>query len=154
MQSLRRTASNVAASEPDDPWRTTMNRRKTFAHALTALSAIFFTASIVRAQEPDALSVEWEGKKPCEKLHEDDQIRILRCVFPPGAKHLRHQHPTNFFYLLSGGKVQGQNASGLLPPQDFATDASALSPPVSWHEVTNVGDTTVGFLVVEMKYKK
>src|SRR5262245_55693969 len=32
---------------------------------------------------PDALSVEWQGKKPCEGLHEDDQIRVLRCTFPP-----------------------------------------------------------------------
>ena len=33
---------------------------------------------------PDALSVEWQGQKPCEKLFEDAQIRIARCTFPPG----------------------------------------------------------------------
>ena len=61
---------------------------------------------------PDALSVEWQGKKPCEKLHEDDQMRILRCTFPPGAKHVRHQHPANFVYALSGGKLNTESASG------------------------------------------
>jgi quercetin dioxygenase-like cupin family protein len=70
---------------------------------------------------PDALSVEWQGIKPCEKLHEDDQIRILRCTFPPGSKHVRHQHPSNFSYVLSGGKLQVQNASGLQPPREIAT---------------------------------
>ena len=34
---------------------------------------------------PDALSVEWQGKKPCEKLYEDSQIRVARCTFPPPA---------------------------------------------------------------------
>jgi hypothetical protein len=52
-------------------------------------------------QEADAMAVEWQRKKPCEKLHEDDQIRILRCTFHPGAKHLRH--PASFGYWLSGG---------------------------------------------------
>jgi len=103
---------------------------------------------------PDALSVEWQGKKPCEKLHEDDQIRVLRCTFPPGTKHVRHQHPANFIYTLSGGKIVVENANGVQPQQELATDFSTLSPPVPWHEGTNTGDTTLRFLIIEMKYKK
>lgn len=107
------------------------------------------------AQEvPDALSVEWQGKKPCEKLHEDDQIRILRCTLPPGAKHVRHQHPAAFNYTLSGGKLQVENASGLQPQQEIATDLNGLAPPVPWHEATNVGDTTFRAVIIEMKYKR
>jgi beta-alanine degradation protein BauB len=101
----------------------------------------------------DALSVEWQGKKPCEKLHEDDQIRILRCTFPPGGKHVRHQHPANFVYVLSGGKLQEESTSGTRD-LDVLTDAYVLSKPVPWHEVTNTGDTTERFIVVEMKYQK
>jgi quercetin dioxygenase-like cupin family protein len=55
---------------------------------------------------PDALSVEWQGKKPCGKLFEDGQIRIARCTFPPGAGHACHSHPSNFTYVLSGGQAQ------------------------------------------------
>jgi len=117
----------------------------------TAILAILVPANA--QDEPDALSVEWQGKKPCEKLHEDDQIRVLRCTFPPGAKHVRHQHPANFVYVLSGGIVQAENASSTQPPQELATDVNYLSPPVPWHEVTNVGQTTARFLVVEMKHK-
>ena len=29
---------------------------------------------------PDALSVEWQGKKPCEKLFDDAQVRVLRAL--------------------------------------------------------------------------
>ena len=43
---------------------------------------------------PDALSVEWQGQKPCERLFEDAQIHIARCTFPSGAMHVCHSHPS------------------------------------------------------------
>ena len=99
------------------------------------LTAICFTAVLIApftayGQEADAMAVEWQGKKPCEKLHEDEQIRILRCTFPPAAKHLRHQHPASFGYWLSGGKVEALNASGTRQVETV-TDAATLSPAVS-----------------------
>jgi hypothetical protein len=46
------------------------------------LSVIFLSITVpvtpfaVMAEDvPDALSVEWQGQKPCEKLFEDDQVR-------------------------------------------------------------------------------
>jgi quercetin dioxygenase-like cupin family protein len=101
---------------------------------------------------PNALSVEWQGQKPCEKLYEDAQILIARCTFPPGSKHLKHSHPGYLSYVLSGGKVQIEDAKGTrqLEPR---TGSYANSPPIPWHELTNVGDTTVSYLVVERKYE-
>ena len=119
-----------------------------------AVMATLVLPPIAAAEDlPDALSVEWQGKKPCEKLHEDVQIRILRCTFPPGAKHVRHQHPANFVYVLSGGKLNTESASGTREAE-VGTDAYALNKPVPWHEVANTGDTTARFLVIEMKYQK
>jgi quercetin dioxygenase-like cupin family protein len=116
-------------------------------------AAIMVIPFVARSEEPDALAVEWQGKKPCEKLHEDDQIRILRCTFPPGAKHLRHQHPAAFVYALSGGKTEAMTEAGT-KPGERATDSFGLGVPIPWHEVTNVGDTTLRYLLVEMKYGK
>jgi beta-alanine degradation protein BauB len=121
--------------------------------AVAAIAMLVLPVTAIAEDVPDALSVEWQGKKPCEKLHEDDQIRILRCTFPPGGKHVRHQHPANFVYALSGGKLQVESASGTRD-LDVLTDAYVLSKPVPWHEVTNTGDTTERFIVVEMKYQK
>jgi quercetin dioxygenase-like cupin family protein len=120
-----------------------------------AVAATLGAPLLARAQEvvPDALSVEWQGKKPCENLHEDAQIRILRCTFPPKAMHLRHQHPANFVYVLSGGKVEARAASGAVQVVSD-TDAYAFSPPIPWHEATNTGDTTLRYIVVEMKYQR
>ena len=56
--------------------------------------ALFVAPSATRAEDmPDALSVEWQGKRPCDKLFEDAQVRVLRCAFPPGTVHVCHSHP-------------------------------------------------------------
>ena len=49
--------------------------------------------AVAQISVPNALSVEWQGQKLCEKLYEDAQILIARCTFPPGSKHLKHSHP-------------------------------------------------------------
>ena len=100
----------------------------------------------------DALSVEWQGKKPCEKLFEDAQVRIARCTFPPGAAHVCHSHPSYVSYVLSGGKAEVQDEKGIRKV-DIVTGTFADVPPLPWHEVANVGETTLQFLVVEKKYQ-
>jgi quercetin dioxygenase-like cupin family protein len=99
---------------------------------------------------PDALSVEWQGKKPCEKLHEDSQILIARCTFAPGAMHLKHRHPAYLSYVLSGGKAKIDDDKGVREVE-VKTGALVESPAIV-HELTNVGTTTLQYLVVEKKY--
>jgi quercetin dioxygenase-like cupin family protein len=101
---------------------------------------------------PDALSVEWQGKKPCEKLFEDAQVRIARCTFPPGVVHVCHSHPAYLSYVLSGGEGQVQDEKGTRKV-DVVTGALLDVPPTPWHEFANVGSTTLQFLVVEKKYQ-
>ena len=79
------------------------------------LGSVFVVVPLAAAQgetAPDGLSVEWQGQKPCEKLFEDSQIRVARCTFPPGSKHVRHSHPGYSSYVLSGGKAQIQDEKG------------------------------------------
>jgi quercetin dioxygenase-like cupin family protein len=99
---------------------------------------------------PDALSVEWQGIKPCEKLFEDAQIRVARCTFPPGAVHVCHSHPAYLSYVLSGGQGQVQDEKGTRKA-DVVTGALLETPPTPWHEFTNVGRTTLQFLIVEKR---
>jgi quercetin dioxygenase-like cupin family protein len=121
----------------------------TYALSSVALAA---TLSVAQANVPDALSVEWQGKPPCEKLFEDEQVRVLRCTFPPGAVHVCHAHPAYLSYVVSGGQGQIQDAKGVRRI-DVKTGAFLDAQPVPWHEFTNVGDTTIQFVVVEKKYQ-
>jgi quercetin dioxygenase-like cupin family protein len=126
-----------------------MNVRKIAILAVT-ISASFTIAQA--AEVPDALTVEWEGKHPCEKLFEDAQVRVARCTFPPGTVHVCHSHPSYLTYVVSGGQGQVQDDKGTRKI-DVVAGAFANVPPIPWHEFANVGDTTIQFVVVEKKYE-
>jgi quercetin dioxygenase-like cupin family protein len=101
---------------------------------------------------PDALSVEWQGKRLCEKLADDARVRVVRCIFPPGAVHVCHSHPSYVGYFVNVGQAQVQDEKGIRKA-DFANGAVLDVPAVPWHEFANVGDSTMQVLVVEKKYE-
>jgi quercetin dioxygenase-like cupin family protein len=104
-----------------------------------SLSLLAAPSAVMADDVPDALSVEWQGKKPCEKLFEDAQVRVARCTFPPGAVHACHSHPSSLTYVLSGGKAQVQDEKGTRKV-DIAAGAFVDAPPTPWHEFTVVGE--------------
>lgn len=99
---------------------------------------------------PDPLAAGWQGSPVCEALHQTPRQRILRCTFPPTVGHERHWHAPHFGYALSGGRMQITDAGGVRQV-DLATGSSYTSNGVAWHEVLNVGDTTVSYLIVEQR---
>ena len=99
---------------------------------------------------PDPLEAGWNGAAVCEKLHEDRDQRVLRCTFPPGVGHERHYHGPHFGYALAGGRMRITDARGIREVE-IATGSSFTSAGVDWHEVLNVGYTTVTYLIVERK---
>ena len=117
-----------------------------------AIGLLISTSATMSEDVPDALSVEWQDKHPCEKLYEDTQIRAIRCTFPPGAVHVRHSHPGYIGYTISGGKAKIEDARGSRDVEP-RTGTFNINAPVSWHEFTNTGDTTISYLIVEKKYE-
>ena len=97
---------------------------------------------------PDPLQAGWKGEPVCERLHEDDDHRILRCTFPPGVGHERHFHRRHFGYAISGGRVRIVDASGTRE-LSLESGSSYSSDGVAWHEIENIGDTTIVYLIVE-----
>jgi quercetin dioxygenase-like cupin family protein len=120
------------------------------AGAMLALPVTRFVA--MAADVPNALAVEWGGDKPCEKLFEDGQIRVARCTFAKGVMHLCHSHPSYFTYVLSGGQAQVQDEKGIRKI-DVIAGTFADVPPIQWHELSNIGERTLQYLVVEKKYQ-
>jgi quercetin dioxygenase-like cupin family protein len=121
---------------------------------VSLMSALLVTnvPSIARSADlPDALEAGWKGQNTCELLDEYEQVRVLRCTAPPGVGHERHSHPRgDFGYVLSGGKMQVTDAKGTQVVEDKVGD-HWVSGPIEWHEAVNVGDTTLSYLIVEMK---
>ena len=99
---------------------------------------------------PDPLEAGWDGQQVCEKLFEDDSQRILRCTFPTGVGHEKHYHVKHFGYALSGGTMRITDERGTREVE-LATGSHYSSDGTPWHEVVNVGETTVTYLIVEPK---
>jgi len=116
-----------------------------FAWLLAASSA-----NVMASQLPDPLQAGWQGEPVCERLHEDDQQRVLRCTFPPGVGHERHFHSPNFGYAIAGGRMRITDEKGVREV-DLPTNSSFNSAGVAWHEVINIGETTVVYLIFESK---
>jgi len=99
---------------------------------------------------PDPLEAGWNGAPVCEKLHEDSNHRILRCSFPPSVGHERHFHDPHFGYAIAGGRMRITDSDGTREV-DLAAGSSFTSEGVAWHEVLNIGDSTVVYLIIEPK---
>jgi quercetin dioxygenase-like cupin family protein len=99
---------------------------------------------------PDPLAAGWQGEKVCERLHEDESQRILRCTFPPGVGHERHFHVPHFGYVIAGSVMRITDESGTREVE-IATGSSWANDGADWHEVINVGETTGVYLIVEPK---
>jgi len=96
------------------------------------------------------LQTGWKGKSVCEQLSENSHHRILRCTFPPGVGHEKHKHNANFGYAISGGKMQLTDETGT-KTVNLPTGSYFESQGKKWHEVLNVGQTTVVYLIIESK---
>lgn len=118
--------------------------------ALTAFLAVIQEAAPTVL--PDPLQAGWKGKPVCERLQEEDQKRVLLCTFAPGVGHERHWHRPHFGYALSGGRMRIVESRGVREAS-LATGRTFTSPGVAWHEVLNIGGTTVQYLIVEAKEK-
>ena len=99
---------------------------------------------------PDPLEAGWDGEPVCEKLHEDSDHRILRCTFAPSVGHERHFHSRHFGYAIAGGRMRIIDSDGTREVE-IATGSNFSSDGVAWHEVLNIGDSTVVYLIIEPK---
>lgn len=126
--------------------------RTTSKTALPLLAATVLAAcATAQAKDetlPSALEAGWNGERVCTLQHQTETHRVLRCTFPPGVGHERHYHPAHYGYALSGGTMQLTSASGTRTAT-LETGSDYSSEGTEWHEVINVGETMVTYLIVE-----
>jgi quercetin dioxygenase-like cupin family protein len=119
--------------------------------AVTMLSlALAAQAALADAVEglPHAFDAGWLGQKTCTLLHEDQTMRVARCVFPPGVGHEKHYHNPHFGYVMEGGTLRIVDGEGERVVTTEA-DGSWSTTTVTVHEAINIGDTTTSYLIVE-----
>ena len=120
-------------------------------HSVVGFGALLMLGASLQAEElPDPLAAGWEGQPVCERVHEDEKLRILRCSFPPGVGHERHYHPRHVGYTLEGGTMRITDASGTREV-NVKAGGSFASDGIAWHEALNIGKTTSSYLMIEPK---
>ena len=118
---------------------------------LTVVLCISVLLSCTQNQKlPDPLEAGWKGEKVCEVIHEDDDIRVLKCTFPPQIGHELHYHQPHFGYTLVGGTFQITDESGTRT-LEIKSGSKFRNTEIISHEVLNVGTTTAVFLITEIK---
>ena len=104
--------------------------------------------AVVADELPDPVAATWRGEPVCETLTETAEMRVFRCIFPPGVGHERHFHARHFGYALSGDRMRITDAAGSREVS-LQTGTYFSSDGIPWHEVLNVGNTVVSYLMIE-----
>ena len=99
---------------------------------------------------PDPYEAGWNGVNVCEILEDNDELRVLKCTFPPGVGHEKHYHEPHFGYALVGGEFKIEDTTGTREVS-FPTGYSWSKSETSQHQVLNIGDSTSVFLIIEYK---
>lgn len=82
-------------------------------------------------------------------VNENDEMRVLRVTFQPGDTARMHHHPQHMAYVLKGGKLK-MTSEGKSQELDLEQGKAVFLDKQN-HEATNVGNTVIDLLVVELK---
>jgi quercetin dioxygenase-like cupin family protein len=81
---------------------------------------------------------------------ENASVRVIEGVLEPGDREQMHVHPAFVTYVIEGSKIRNHFADGRVVEADLRTgDVLWRDPQTHW--VENIGDTTLRFIVVELR---
>ncbi len=128
-----------------------MSKSNLIFKTIASIAIILLVSNCKEAQQlPDPLEAGWNNKAVCEVLEDNDNLRTLKCTFPPGVGHERHYHKAHFGYTLAGSSFRIKDTTGIREVT-IPTGYDFYNEKVEWHEVLNIGDSTAVFLIVEPK---
>jgi quercetin dioxygenase-like cupin family protein len=82
-------------------------------------------------------------------INENEKMRVVRVTFKVGETAKMHHHPQHMIYVMKGGKLN-LTSGGKTQAMDLK-EGSAIFMEAQDHEATNIGDSVVDMLVVELK---
>lgn len=85
-------------------------------------------------------------------VFENDEIRVLDVVVPPGYKSGLHWHPKNMGYVLVPGALRFTLPDGAV--KDVELSLNQITQGEGAHIVENIGTTEVRVIQIEFKIQK
>src|SRR5436305_8900546 len=111
--------------------------------AITVALSLFVTRA--HAQDPAVVN-----SKTIKLKFENDRIRVLEAILPPGVKEQVHSHPAYVIYVLEGGKARNFTSDGKTTETELKTGEVIYREPLT-HAAENIGNTTMHMILVELK---
>jgi quercetin dioxygenase-like cupin family protein len=90
------------------------------------------------------------GSNIAGMLLENDQVRVIRGYLKPGEKAAMHSHPDHVVFVAKGSTARLTDPSGKENTMDLGSGQAVFMKAQS-HEITNVGETDLEMIVVELK---
>ena len=114
-----------------------------FAITFALLVSIFVT--LADAQDPAVVN-----SKTIRVRFENNRVRVLEAMLPPGTKEQVHSHPAYVIYVLEGGRYRNYAADGKVTEGTFQTGDIIYREPLT-HAAENIGDKPMHLILVELK---
>ena len=109
--------------------------------------ALPFVISVTPAGGQDPAVV---NAKTIRVRFENERVRVLEAILPPGVKEQVHSHPAYVIYVVEGGKYRNYASDGKTSEGTFQTGDVIYRDPLT-HAAENIGDKPMHFILVELK---
>jgi quercetin dioxygenase-like cupin family protein len=114
----------------------------------TAIAAFAFSVLMTAAHAQDPVAVDPAHHKV---EFENDQIRVIHVVFPPGESSVMHTHPCLIAIGIADGELTFRLPDGSTRPAPIHRgEVVIVRQPITHNPVNNAG-TTHDVMVVELK---
>jgi oxalate decarboxylase/phosphoglucose isomerase-like protein (cupin superfamily) len=84
-------------------------------------------------------------------LVDNAYVRVVENTLKPGEKDPMHTHPAGWFYVTLPGTMKVVHSGGKVQMWAAKTGEKGWSEAEGAHTSENVGTTTMGFVLVEVK---
>ena len=102
-------------------------------------------ATSAYAQDPAVVNA-----KTIKVKFENDRVRVLEAILPPGVKEQVHSHPAYVIYVLEGGRYRNYASDGKVTEGELKSGEVLFREPLT-HAAENIGDKTLHMILVELK---
>jgi quercetin dioxygenase-like cupin family protein len=119
--------------------------RSLIIFAITVALSVGIWETPAYAQDPAVVN-----SKTIRVRFENDRVRVLEAILPPGAKEQVHSHPAYVICVLAGGRYRNYAADGKITEGTFQTGDVIYRDPLT-HAAENIGDKPMHLILVELK---
>ena len=122
-----------------------MHTRFLLIFPITTAFVLGLCVTPIRAQDPAVVNPKTIWVK-----FENDRVRVLEAILPPGVKEQVHSHPDYVIYVQEGGRYRNYAADGKITEGTFQNGDVIFREPLT-HAAENIGDKPIHMILVELK---